>query len=125
MPLFYIWLIFEVGLVEEFFFRALIQSRLTAITKSEIGGIFISGLFFGLAHVPGFYLRGGGTLDNLGEHPSLFMSIGYSILVLSVAGFFLAVVWSKTKNLWLVMAIHAFVDLLPGLPEFIKAWGIH
>ena len=124
LPLFYIWLIFEVGLVEEFFFRALIQSRHTAITKSEIGGIFISGLLFGLAHAPGFYLRGGGTLDNLGQHPSLFMSIGYSILVLSVAGFFLAVVWSKTKNLWLVMAIHAFVDLLPGLPDFIKTWGI-
>lgn len=46
----------------------------------------------GLAHAPGFYLRGGGTLDNLGQHPSLFMSIGYSILVLSVAGFFLATI---------------------------------
>ena len=36
LPLLYIWLIFEVGLVEEFFFRALMQSRLAAITKSEI-----------------------------------------------------------------------------------------
>ena len=125
LPLLFIWLIFEVGLVEEFFFRALIQSRLTEITKSEIGGIILSGLFFGLAHAPGFYLRGGGTLDNLGLHPSLFISIGYSILVLSVLGFFLSIIWSKTKNLWIVMAIHAFGDLLPNLADFLKTWGIN
>jgi uncharacterized protein len=125
LPLLYIILIFKVGLVEEFFFRALVQSRLAAITKSEIGGILLSGLFFGLAHAPGFYLRGGGTLDNLGQHPTLFMSVGYSILVLSVGGFFLSIIWSKTKNLWLVMAIHAFMDLLPGLQEFVKTWGIN
>ena len=125
LPLLYIFLIFEVGLVEEFFFRALVQSRLAAITKSETGGIILSGLLFGLAHAPGFYLRGGGTLDNLGQHPTLFMSVGYSILILSVGGFFLSIIWSKTKNLWLVMAIHAFADLLPGLQEFVKTWGIN
>lgn len=125
LPLLYILLIFQVGLVEEFFFRAVVQTRLAALTRSEFGGIFLSGLFFGLAHAPGFYLRGGGTLDNLGLHPSLFMSVGYSILILSLAGFFLAIIWSKTKNLWLVMAIHAFVDLLPGLQEFVKTWGIN
>jgi len=125
LPLLYILLIFKVGLVEEFFFRALVQSRISAITKSEIGGIILSGLFFGLAHVPGLYLRGGGTLDNLGMHPSLLMSVGYSILVMSVGGFFLSIIWSKTKNLWLVMAIHAFVDLLPGLQEFVRTWGIN
>lgn len=125
LPLLYLWLIFEVGLVEEFFFRALVQSRLTVIIKSEIGGIILSGLFFGLAHAPGFYLRAGGALDNLGQHPTFFTSVGYSILVLSVAGFFLSIIWSKTKNLWLVIAIHGFVDLLPGLHDFVKTWGIY
>jgi membrane protease YdiL (CAAX protease family) len=125
LPLLYIWLVLEVGLVEEFFFRALIQSRISAITKSELGGIFLSGLFFGLAHAPGFYLRGSGTLDSLGQHPGLFMSIGYSILVLSVAGFFLSTIWAKTRNLWLVITIHAFVDLLPGLTEFVQTWNIN
>ena len=124
LPLLYLWLILEVGLVEEFFFRAFIQSRLAVITSSELGGFFLSGLFFGLAHAPGLYLRGAGTLDNLGLNPSLFASIGYSILVLSVAGFFLSTIWSRTKNLWLVIAIHAFVDLLPGLAEFINTWNI-
>ncbi len=99
-------------MVEEFFFRALVQSRL-----------ILSGLVFGLAHAPGFYLRGGGNLDNLGLHPSLFLSIGYSILVLSVSGFFLAIIWSKTKNLWLVMVIHAFGDL-PILVTSLKHGGL-
>lgn len=125
LPLFYIWLLFEVGLVEEFFFRAVLQSRLAMVTRSELGGIFISALLFGLAHAPGFYLRGSGILDNLSTSPSLFLSIGYSIVVLSVAGFFLALIWSRTRNLWLVMAIHAFVDLLPGFSEFINNWSIH
>jgi membrane protease YdiL (CAAX protease family) len=125
LPLFYVWLIFDVGLVEEFFFRAVLQSRLAAVTKSELGGIILSGLLFGLAHAPGFYQRGSGILDNLGTNPSLFLSIGYSIIVLSVPGFFLGVIWSRTRNLWLVMAVHAFVDLLPGLSEFINIWNIH
>ena len=124
LPLFYAWLFFEVGLVEEFFFRSVLLSRLAALTRSETGGIILSGLFFGLAHAPGYYLRGSGVLDNLGASPSLFMSIGYSIVVLSVAGFFLSIIWSRTRNLWLVMAVHAFVDLLPGISEFINTWGI-
>lgn len=124
-PFFYVWLIFEVGLVEEFFFRGLVQSRLAALTKSEIGGIVLSAVFFGLAHAPGMYLRGGGSMEGIGQNPSLFIAIGYSILVLSVAGFFLSVIWSKTRNLWLVIAIHAFVDVIPGLQEFINIWGIH
>jgi membrane protease YdiL (CAAX protease family) len=53
------------------------------------------------------------------------MSIGYSVLVLSVAGFFLSTIWAKTRNLWLVIAIHAFVDLLPGLTEFVQTWNIN
>ena len=125
LPLLFFWLVFEVGLVEEFFFRGLVQSRLTVITKSETGGIILSGLSFALAHAPGFYLRGGGTLDNLGQHPSIFISLGYSIIVLSVLGFFLSIIWSRTKNLWLVMAIHAFGDLLPNLADFVKTWGIN
>lgn len=125
LPLLFFWLVFEVGLVEEFFFRGLVQSRLTVITKSETGGIILSGLSFALAHAPGFYLRGGGTLDNLVQHPSIFISVGYSIIVLSVLGFFLSIIWSRTKNLWLVMAIHAFGDLLPNLADFVKTWGIN
>ena len=41
-----------------------------------------------------------------------------------VAGIFLGIVWQRTKNLWLVMAIHAILDLLPNLEGFIKTWNL-
>jgi len=124
IPFAYLWLVITVGIVEEFFFRTFLQSRLSAILKSDIGAIILSAVIFGLAHAPGLYLRGAGEIANLGTEPSLLVSIGYSFLVLSVAGFFLSVIWLKTKNFWLIVAIHALVDLLPGLPEFINLWGI-
>lgn len=54
-PLAYAWLLIEVGLVEEFFFRALLQSRLSAWLRSEAGGIVLTSLLFGLAHAPGLH----------------------------------------------------------------------
>ena len=56
LPLCFIWLSIEAGLVEEFFFRALVQSQLAAAFKSEISGIVLMSLIFGLAHAPRFYL---------------------------------------------------------------------
>lgn len=120
----YAWLLLTVGIVEEFFFRAFLQSRISMLLNSEIGGIIISAMIFGLAHAPGIYLRGGGVIANLGSNPSLLISISYSFLVLSVAGFFLSVIWMKTRNFWLIVAIHAAVDLLPNLASFIEVWGI-
>lgn len=124
IPLSYIWLVLTVGIVEEYFFRVFLQSRISTIINSNIGGIVISAIIFGLAHAPGIYLRGGGVIANLGTDPSLLLSIGYSILVLSVAGIFLSVIWLRTRNFWLIVAIHALVDLMPGLWDFVNLWGI-
>jgi membrane protease YdiL (CAAX protease family) len=52
LPLCFVWLVIEVGLVEEFFFRALVQSRLAAWFKSEVSGVVLMSLAFGLAHAP-------------------------------------------------------------------------
>ena len=52
LPLCFIWLLIEAGLVEEFFFRAFVQSQLAAAFKSEISGIVLMSLIFGLAHAP-------------------------------------------------------------------------
>ena len=52
LPLCFIWLLLEVGLVEEFFFRALVQSQLAAAFKSEVSGIVLMSLIFGLRTLP-------------------------------------------------------------------------
>jgi CAAX protease family protein len=81
-------------------------------------------LAFGLAHAPGFILRGAGLHEAIGTNPSAVDSIAYAIVVLSVAGIFFGIVWARTKNLFAVMFIHAATDLLPNFKEFVQTWGI-
>jgi uncharacterized protein len=123
LPLCFLWYFLEVGLVEEFFFRALLQSRLSVWLKSNTGGILFSGLIFGLAHAPGLYLRGASSEGISEQLPFIFWA-SYTVSVMSLAGIFLGIVWSKTKNIYLVMAIHAIVDLLPNFGDFITTWHI-
>jgi membrane protease YdiL (CAAX protease family) len=123
LPLLFLWLFIEVGLVEEFFFRAVLQSRIAVLLKSPVAGIVISGLIFGLAHAPGLYLRGAES-EGISEQLPFSFWAAYTISAMSVAGIFLGIVWQLTKNLYLVMALHAMVDLLPNFNEFVKTWHL-
>ena len=122
LPLCFIWLLLEVGLVEEFFFRGLVQSRLAAAFKSEVSGIVLMSLIFGLAHAPGFIFRHAGELEGLGPNPSALDSIAYSIVVLAVSGITFGVIWARTKNLFALMLVHAAGDLLPNFGSFVRTW---
>ncbi len=124
LPLCFAWLLIEAGLVEEFFFRALLQTRLAAWFRSEVTGVALMALLFGLAHAPGFILRHAGLEEAIGANPSPADSIAYAIVVLSVGGIFLGVVWARTKNLFAVMIIHAATDLLPNFAQFVKTFNI-
>jgi uncharacterized protein len=113
MPIAFLWWTLEAGVVEEFFFRALLQSRLAALLKSELGGIVLASLLFGLIHAPGLYLRTGVTQEALPPHPPLWMAVGYSIVITSAAGFVFGVLWSRTRNFALLAIVHGATDLLP------------
>jgi membrane protease YdiL (CAAX protease family) len=121
-PLCFAWLIVEVGVVEEFFFRVLLQERLAAVLRSPWGGLVVAALLFGLVHAPGFYLRTAATQEFLGAHPSLLMAVGYSIVMTSLAGLFLGVLWMRTKNFAVLVIAHAAGDLLPNLVPWIRAF---
>jgi membrane protease YdiL (CAAX protease family) len=122
LPLCFIWLLLEVGLVEEFFFRALVQSHFAAALKSEASGIVLMSLIFGLAHAPGFIFRHAGELEGLGAHPGSLDAIAYSIVVLAVSGITFGVIWARTKNLFALLLVHAAGDLLPNLGSFLRTW---
>jgi membrane protease YdiL (CAAX protease family) len=124
LPLCFLWLFLEAGLVEEFFFRGLLQTRLAVWLKSEIAGVALMALLFGLAHAPGFILRRAGLADAIGENPSAADAIAYAVVVLSVSGIFFGIVWARTRNLFAVMLIHAATDLLPNLKQFVVTWRI-
>jgi uncharacterized protein len=121
VPLTFVWLALEAGVVEEFFFRVLLQTRLSVVLRSELGAIVLMSVIFGLAHAPGLYLRTGVTQEGLAPHPSLFMAIGYSIVITSVAGFFLGVLWARTRNFAVVVVVHAMGDLLPNLVPTLRS----
>jgi uncharacterized protein len=119
-PLSFVWLMVEVGVVEEFFFRVLLQERLAAVLRSPWGGLVLAAVLFGLVHAPGFYLRPAATQEALGSHPSLFLAVGYSVVLTSLAGLFLGVLWMRTKNFAALVIVHAAGDLLPNLAPLVK-----
>jgi len=123
-PLSFIWLMIEVGIVEEFFFRVLLQERLATSLRSPWGGLVVAALLFGLVHAPGFYFRPGGTQEALAEHPTLAFAIGYSIVLTSLAGLFLGVLWMRTKNFAVLVIVHAATDSLPNLLPWIRSFHL-
>lgn len=123
LPLLFAWLFIEAGLIEEFFFRAVLQSRISVLLKSPVAGILLSGLIFGLAHAPGLYLRGAES-EGINEQLPFGFWAAYTISAMSLAGIFLGITWHRTKNIYLVMALHAMVDLLPNFNEFLHTWHI-
>lgn len=119
----FIWNIVETGLVEEFFFRAFLQTILMNYLDSPIGGLCAASLLFGLAHAPGIYLRKGDSLGPLGENPTLLNSVLYSILVLSPTGWFTGLLFWRTQSLLAPILVHAGIDAVASTAEFIKEIG--
>jgi CAAX protease family protein len=122
LPICFVWLVLEVGLVEEFFFRGLVQSLFASTFKSEVSGIVFMSLIFGLAHAPGFIFRHAGEVEGLGSNPSALDAIAYSIVVLAVSGITFGIIWARTKNLFALMLVHAAGDLLPNFASFVRTW---
>jgi uncharacterized protein len=122
LPLCFIWLFVEAGLVEEFFFRGLVQSHFAAALKSEVSGVVLMSLIFGLAHAPGFIFRHAGEVEGLGSNPSALDAVAYSIVVLAISGVTFGVIWARTKNLLALMLIHAAGDVLPNFADFAQTW---
>jgi len=116
------WILVEVGLVEELPYRVLLQSRLSAWLGSEVGAVFVMAILFGLTHAPGLYYRSGDSIEALGASPSPLMAIGYSIVVVSVVSLFLGFLWARTRNLPILIVVHAAFDLIPKVPATLKAF---
>ena len=120
-PAAFAWLAIEAGLCEEFLFRAVLQTRLAAFLKSEAGAIVIGALLFALAHVPGLYLRPDTAGDQIaGGLPGI---LAYTVGVLSPIALLFGVIWARTRSLGLLVLLHASVDFLPNLSEFMRVWA--
>jgi membrane protease YdiL (CAAX protease family) len=120
-PAAFIWVLLEAGLCEEFLFRAVLQTRLAAALKTETGAVVTGALLFALAHVPGLYLRGHPGVDGYSTDP--LQVVGFTVAVLSPIALLFGTLWARTRSLLLIVLLHALVDVLPKLPEFIRTWS--
>jgi membrane protease YdiL (CAAX protease family) len=121
-PAAFIWLTIEAGLCEEFLFRAVLQTRLAAVLKTEVGAAVIGALVFALAHAPGLYLRGKPGAEGFSTDP--FQVAAYTIAMLSPIALLFSTLWARTRSLLLIVLLHASVDVLPNLADFVKTWAV-
>ncbi len=117
----WLWVSVEAGLCEEFLFRALLQSRLSAWLRSPFAAIAITAIVFALAHWPGLYLRGGPDVDGWSTDP--LQVAAFTIATLSPLAVMMGVLWERTRSLLLVVLIHGAIDALPNVAEMIRTWG--
>ncbi len=121
-PAVFFWNVLEVGLVEEFFFRAFLQGTLMQALGSSLAGICAASLLFGLAHAPGLYLRRADKDGPLGERPTLLNAILYAVLVLSPAGWFTGLLYLRTGSLLVPVLVHAAIDTVAHVSAAITAF---
>jgi membrane protease YdiL (CAAX protease family) len=120
-PASFIWLAIEAGFCEEFLFRAVLQTRLAAALKTEAGAVVTGAVLFALAHVPGLFLRGHPGVDGYSTDP--VQVIAFTIAVLSPIALLFGTLWARTRSLLLIVLLHAAVDVLPNLADFVKIWA--
>jgi uncharacterized protein len=118
----FVWLSVEAGLNEEFLFRAVLQTRLAILMKSEAWAIVATSLVFALSHAPGLYLRGGPGTDGWSADP--LQVAAFTVATLAPISILFGVLWARTRSLLLVVLLHASVDTLPAAAEFIETWGL-
>ena len=124
LTLCFLWMALEAGVVEEVFFRWLLQSRIAAVTGSQLSAVCLATLAFGLAHAPGMWLRGAGVAEGLGSEPTFALTVAYSVTTQGVAGVLFAVLWARTRSLPLVIALHAVIDASSNAASFIRTWQL-
>lgn len=106
---------FSAGLFEEFFFRALLQTRLESLLRSEAGGLFLSSILFGLYHLPSRMIMTNGDIGH-----SFCMVLSAQMLISPILG----LLWLRTRNLMVPVIIHSLMDGLSGFSGIGKAFGI-
>lgn len=121
-PLAMAWMTLEAGLTEEFLFRVLLQTRLEAWLRNRTAAILAMAVLFGLAHAPGYVLRGGHVAEGMTIAPDPLTAAAYAIVVVSPIGFLFGALWARTRCLGLVVLLHGFTDLVPNLASFARTW---
>lgn len=115
------WMSVEAGLCEEFLFRGLLQSRLTAWFGSAAWAIVTMAVIFALVHVPGFYLRGGEAVAKQAQ--TLPQIIALAIGAIGPIAMMFGILWQRTRSFLLVVLVHGAIDAMPAVERMIRTWS--
>jgi len=122
IPALFFLLLFKAGLALGFFFHSLLQSRLSIGLNSKFGGMIISVLIFGFAHLPLLIEEGIPAHHKFAQNHDLLMVLAYCIAIVAISHLFIAIIWRRSKNLWLLMGLYAVMEVMPDLIHFLELW---
>ena len=117
----WLWLSIEAGVCEEFLFRGLLQSRLTAWLGSAPMAVVVTSVVFAVAHVPSFYLRDGDALA--GQAAGVVQITALCIGALAPISIMLGTIWHRTRSFLLVVLVHGAIDAMPAVERMMRMWG--
>jgi membrane protease YdiL (CAAX protease family) len=93
------------GMVEEFFFRGVLQSRLVSYLGSKWRGLLVASMLFGLFHLPMVYYS-----PYEPTHGNLVWALAGVIVEQGMIGILLGVLWARTHNLAAPLLVHALIN---------------
>lgn len=100
-----VYFYFGAGLPEEFLFRGILQSRLEALLKNPIWGLYLASFVFGASHLP-INLSNASATNWLSAFESAFT------FQLSV-GFALGFAFQRVRNILPLTVIHTLINAAP------------
>jgi membrane protease YdiL (CAAX protease family) len=108
LPVAFLLMLVMAGFTEEFFFRGVLQTRLSACTRSNLVAVLSTSVLFGLYHLPYAYLN-----PRWPSHGDWVAALGAAFGQAIPAGIILGTLYAKRPNLLACVVVHAMINLLP------------
>jgi membrane protease YdiL (CAAX protease family) len=115
-PIYFAHNLFLSGFSEEFFFRAFMQTRLSKMLKSQIGGLLIAALLFGFVHLD----------DIMHWYPGTTAVEAFcrAFFVQTSTGLVFGVLWQRTRSLIPGVFTHTALNSLNNFASIIPQLGL-
>jgi len=109
-PLVFTLMVLTAGFTEEFFFRGVLQTRLTRVFNSNLWAILLTSLLFAIYHLPFAYF-----LEHWPSHGNFHEAL-VAVLIEGVpAGIILGVLYARSKNLLAPILLHSTFNAIAGV----------
>jgi membrane protease YdiL (CAAX protease family) len=111
LPVAFLMLLLTTAFTEEFFFRGVLQMRITDWTRSRLVGVLVTALLFGIYHIPYALLK-----PSWPSYGDLGAAVTVALWEGGLGGLVLGAVFVFAKrNLVAPILVHALIDLFPAL----------